>query len=215
MEGFRQRGSKKASKKAPSRTKVRVRQKNKALILPRVPESIEVVYPNEGASGGFYDAWDAEAFYVWAEEAKKAIAKAVPLKEVESLWRSIPSEEMAVVDGDRYPVITYADGETFIVDVEDALKKALKRSPPSSASRYQVKPLAEVYGKPHYGIYDTVKGRFTDNMIEGIKDSFINQTHAERIEEKLNQGKPVTRKMLEYGGEDAPRPKSVKSARRS
>ena len=122
VEGFRQRGSKKASKKAPSRTKVKVRQA-KTVRLPRVPESIEVVYPNE-ASSGFFDAWDAEEFYIWAEKARKALAKAVPLKEVESLWRSIPSEEIAVVDGDRYPVIPYSDGETFIVDVEDALKKS-------------------------------------------------------------------------------------------
>ena len=120
VEGFRQRGSKKAaSKKAPSRTRVKVRQK---ISLPKVPETIEVAYPNEGL--GFFEAWDAEEFSLWAEKAKKTLAKTVPIKEVESLWRSIPSEEMAIVDGDRYPVITYADGETFIVDVEDALKKA-------------------------------------------------------------------------------------------
>ena len=90
-------------------------------ILPKVPENIEVVYPNDTGSG-FFEAWDAEEFYIWAEKAKEALARAVPLEEVESLWRSIPIYEMASVDGDRSTVITYADGETFIVDVEDALR---------------------------------------------------------------------------------------------
>ena len=120
MEGFRQRGSKKASKTPVKRRIKRVVRARP--VMPKPPPTIEAVFPSEGV--GFFDAWDAEEFYIWAEKARKALAKAVPLKEVESLWRSIPSEEIAVVDGNRYPVIPYSDGETFIVDVEDALKKA-------------------------------------------------------------------------------------------
>ena len=123
VEGFRQRGSKKA--KTPVKRVKRIKRVVRPVKLPTVPETIEVVYPNEAGSG-FFEAWDAEEFYLWAEDAKEALARAVPLEEVESLWRSIPIYEMASVDGDRATVITYTDGETFIVDVEDALRAAKK-----------------------------------------------------------------------------------------
>jgi len=119
VEGFRQRGSKKASKK-PVKRRIKRRVARARPILPKVPATIEAVFPSEGV--GFFDAWDAEEFYLWAAKAKKALEKTVPLKKVENLWRSIPIYEMASVDGDRSTVITYADGEAFIIDVEDALR---------------------------------------------------------------------------------------------
>jgi len=121
VTGFRQRGGagpKKAAK--PVKRRIKRRVVSHALKLPKAPATIEAVFPSEGV--GFFDAWDAEEFYSWADEAKKALEKTVPLEEVESLWRSIPSYEMAVVDGDRSTVIPYSDGETFIDDVENALK---------------------------------------------------------------------------------------------
>ena len=115
VTGFRQRGSKKASPKLVKKIKRVVRP-----VMPKAPATIEAVFPSEGV--GFFDAWDAEEFYSWADKAKKALEKRVPLEEVERLWSGIPSEEMAVVDGDRSNVITYFDGETFIDDVENAFK---------------------------------------------------------------------------------------------
>ena len=114
VTGFRQRGSKTSKKPVKRRRVVRARP-----VMPKAPETIEAVFPSEE---GFFDAWDAEEFNVWADKAKKALKKRVPPKAVEALWRSMPSEEMAVVDGERFPVITYLDGETFIDDVEDAFK---------------------------------------------------------------------------------------------
>ena len=121
VEGFRQRGFKQASKKPVKRRRVKQRVVSRALKLPKVPANIEVSFHDEL---GFYDAWDAEEFYLWSDNAKKAlIKKGVPLAVVNHLWRSIPDEDMALVDGDLSPVISYGDGETFIVNVEATFKE--------------------------------------------------------------------------------------------
>ena len=57
----------------------------RSLKLPKVPANIEVSWEDEL---GFYDAWDAEDFYIWTDNAKKAlIKKGVPLAVVNNLWR--------------------------------------------------------------------------------------------------------------------------------
>jgi len=119
VTGFRQRGAKKKQKPVkPRRVKKRVAR---ALKLPTAPPSIEVSWHDEL---GFFDAWDAELFGVWANVAKKAlIRKGVPLVVVDDLWGSFPTEDVALVDGDLTPVIPYGDGETFIVDVEATFKE--------------------------------------------------------------------------------------------
>ena len=94
-------------------------------VLPELPETFDALDRREERT----DAFDADEFHDWAEDARKLCLKAGVSKEsVASLWKTLPEGDLAKTDFAWFSiqVIPYGEGETFAIKVENLLKSVKK-----------------------------------------------------------------------------------------